>query len=1063
MTHALVTIIAPLAIEQVEPVRALIEGLSDPANPAQGPIALDLARGGEFVHFASMHSLPCSDGKSGIFVLEFSADGEERGAIDEIAQRIGARLQPILEQCRGWRQGEKVADFLGRNQVRVSQRIGGTVGLPFAGTPGQSVKDILREDDLARHVAGLLADDKDEPKRTPLERLRAVRESLRTDKDRKWALEVPLPPLPSPPEESGWPGKILALLPSGILTFLWPLLIVVVPLSLWLAWPADWHLLPPGRWGQLHFHSALVPGVFLNLIRFGLGFLLYLVLGVVIPVGLAVGRFAAAEATDWLSDRAPPQAELEAMFARENATGFVQNHMVSQTVLKPGLLRYLTIRLAFWVIAKFTAFNPKPGHLGDIGTIHFARWVQVPGKRDLLFFSNYGGSWESYLEDFITKAHAGLTAVWSNTVGFPRTRLLFLDGATDGERFKRYARQSMVRTSFWYSAYKRLTTANIRANALIRRGVASALTEDEAVRWLALFGSSPRPVEKLESTQIQSLVFGGMGFKPFGRLLAIDLGAEIAENRQLLNDLFPHIAFNDGRYIPKAKSVLTFAASAGGLAKLGLPEEGLATFPGAFLAGMSGPGRARILGDLGRNDPQGWAWGRDGVDLALLVYGSSEGSVESLSRRVERFVTDRGGTVAHRLDLPEVPDELAKRKEPFGFVDGVSQPAIRGTYRGLRNDDPIHLVEPGEFVLGYPDNRNHVPPGPMLSAFYDPDCLLPIAGSDQGFSETTVDNPRLIGQNGSFLVIRQLEQHVDEFDDFCLTESKRLANHFNQLPIELHQPWLKEFIGAKLIGRWTDGSSLVRFPYISASRLKYLTNRDPTALASRPKSSPAEALAAPIDASEKAASPPIEEPQKGTLLQAALKVVTGLAKKDPAEERLPIRPDNDFLFGTEDPQGLRCPYGAHVRRANPRDSLSPGSQDQIDISNRHRIIRVGRRYDEGGKPRGLLFMCLNGDLERQFEFIQQTWMGSTKFHGLDAEVDPIAGTETEQCDGFTIPTRHGPVALKVLPQFVTMRGGGYFFIPGKQLLRFLSRDRDSPRVAAAVTTGSERSARRRRS
>ncbi len=54
------------------------------------------------------------------------------------------------------------------------------------------------------------------------------------------------------------------------------------------------------------------------------------------------------------------------------------------------------------------------------------------------------------------------------------------------------------------------------------------------------------------------------------------------------------------------------------------------------------------------------------------------------------------------------------------------------------------------------------------------------------------------------------------------------------------------------------------------------------------------------------------------------------------------RTDNDFLFGTEDPEALRCPFGSHIRRANPRDSLDPGSQDQIDISNRHRVIRVGR-------------------------------------------------------------------------------------------------------------------------
>ena len=159
-----------------------------------------------------------------------------------------------------------------------------------------------------------------------------------------------------------------------------------------------------------------------------------------------------------------------------------------------------------------------------------------------------------------------------------------------------------------------------------------------------------------------------------------------------------------------------------------------------------------------------------------------------------------------------------------------------------------------------------------------------------------------------------------------------------------------------------------------------------------------------------------------------------------AELPPPIRPDNDFLFGVEDPQGLRCPYGAHVRRVNPRDSLSPGSQDQIGISNRHRIIRVGRGYlgKDGTTTEGLMFMCLNGDIERQFEFIQQTWMGSTKFHGLTGESDPLASRGGEDENSFSIPTRRGPIRMQGLPQFVTMRGGGYFFLPGRQLLMFLA-------------------------
>ena len=132
------------------------------------------------------------------------------------------------------------------------------------------------------------------------------------------------------------------------------------------------------------------------------------------------------------------------MFERENQRGYAQNHMISVTQRKPGFIRLLTTRLAFWAIGQFATRVSRPGFLRTIGTIHFARWITVPGKPDLLFFSNYDASWESYLEDFITRAHDGLTAIWSNSIGFPRSQNLFQGGATDGERFKRYARQSMT-------------------------------------------------------------------------------------------------------------------------------------------------------------------------------------------------------------------------------------------------------------------------------------------------------------------------------------------------------------------------------------------------------------------------------------------------------------------------------------------------------------------------------------------------------------------------------------------------------------------------------------------
>jgi len=88
--------------------------------------------------------------------------------------------------------------------------------------------------------------------------------------------------------------------------------------------------------------------------------------------------------------------------------------------------------------------------------------------------------------------------------------------------------------------------------------------------------------------------------------------------------------------------------------------------------------------------------------------------------------------------------------------------------------------------------------------------------------------------------------------------------------------------------------------------------------------------------------------------------------------------------------------------------------------------------------RGLLFMCVNADIERQFEFIQQTWLSAPSFHGLRHEVDAITAT-TADVGSFTIPTPYGSISLPKLPVFVTVRGGGYFFLPSRSALRFLAR------------------------
>ena len=102
------------------------------------------------------------------------------------------------------------------------------------------------------------------------------------------------------------------------------------------------------------------------------------------------------------------------------------------------------------------------------------------------------------------------------------------------------------------------------------------------------------------------------------------------------------------------------------------------------------------------------------------------------------------------------------------------------------------------------------------------------------------------------------------------------------------------------------------------------------------------------------------------------------------------------------------------------------------------MLRIGRQYapGEGEKP-GLLFMCLNGDIERQFEFLQQSWLRSPSFHGLSCEKDPVLGDGEAGVCSYTIPTRDGPVRLSPMPRFVTTKGGGYFFLPGKRLVEYL--------------------------
>ncbi|GAO35413.1 hypothetical protein SCT_0799 [Sulfuricella sp. T08] len=165
----------------------------------------------------------------------------------------------------------------------------------------------------------------------------------------------------------------------------------------------------------------------------------------------------------------------------------VTNQFSAMGSLKPGLVRRLTTIGVLLTVNYAARHLVRPGRLGRIRSIHFARWVFIGGTQRMAFFSNYDGSVESYMDDFINKTGFGLNASFSNGVGYPRTNWLVLDGCADECKYKEFLRRHTLPTQVWYKAYPGLTAIDLERNTRIRRGLESASMSEEAVReWIAL-------------------------------------------------------------------------------------------------------------------------------------------------------------------------------------------------------------------------------------------------------------------------------------------------------------------------------------------------------------------------------------------------------------------------------------------------------------------------------------------------------------------------------------------------------------------------------------------------
>ena len=154
--------------------------------------------------------------------------------------------------------------------------------------------------------------------------------------------------------------------------------------------------------------------------------------------------------------------------------------------VKPGLFRLLTFKFLMLLTDYVARHIYNHGFLTRIRTIHFARWVFMDDNRRAFFASNYDGSHESYMDDFINKAGWGLNVAFGNAVGYPTTRWLIKDGAEREQQFKATQRRHQLPSEVWYKAYPDLSATDLARNSRIRQGVEiSPLSDAEIRAWLS--------------------------------------------------------------------------------------------------------------------------------------------------------------------------------------------------------------------------------------------------------------------------------------------------------------------------------------------------------------------------------------------------------------------------------------------------------------------------------------------------------------------------------------------------------------------------------------------------
>ena len=463
---------------------------------------------------------------------------------------------------------------------------------------------------------------------------------------------------------------------------------------------------------------------------------------------------------------------------------------------------------------------------------------------------------------------------------------------------------------------------------------------------------------KLELDDIQGLLARGYGRLRAARFLVLRFGDAPATRAWLSATA---AAVTPATEDPHLRA-LHLALTSTGLEKLGVAGDALRGFSNEFREGMTTPHRQRVLGDFEQDDPARWRWGGTStppVDAVLMLYTANEEQMIAFAAERIAELGEAGLELVANLHATDIGDV-----EPFGFRDGISQPVAEGIGREGRPEDTL---KPGEFVLGYPNEYGLLTDRPLVSPSDDPRDVLP--------RDSAGSNTKDLGRNGSYLVIRQLEQDVPAFWRF-MDEAAKGADGQSS-------PEARTLLAAKMVGRWPGGASLALSPERDAEDLAkendFGYHHDD-----------ADGLRCPIGSHARRANPRDSlDPDPGSEESIALNKRHRILRRGRA-------------------------YGPLL---SIEEALSAGND---------------------GIERGLHFACLAGNIARQFEFIQHTWANNPKFDELYDEVDPIMGPRGESGAIFSIPAAPVRKRVTGIPSFVTVRGGAYFFLPGIRALRYLA-------------------------